>query len=66
MKIPEVEEVGELVIQEFKRMSDVTEQYVRRDKRVAVPHYVSIKWALEQKQFPQGCLVSQRSFTSGV
>ncbi len=36
IKIPISEKVGEFVIQEFMRMSDVTNQYVTRSKRVAV------------------------------
>ena len=64
--MPEPEKARELVILEFKRMSDVTEQYVGKAHRVAVAQYASIKSALEQKQFPQGWLVSQRSFTAGA
>ena len=36
IKIPISEKVGEFVILEFMRMSDVTNQYVTRSKRVAV------------------------------
>ena len=44
------EEIGVFVILEFKRMSDVTDQYVRvtRAKLVAIGQYVSIKPVLEQ------------------
>jgi hypothetical protein len=42
------EKLGEFVILEFKRMSDVTDQYVTRAKRAAIAQYASIKSALEQ------------------
>jgi hypothetical protein len=46
--MPTLEKLGEFVILEFKRMSDVTDQYVTRGKRVAIAQYASIKSALEQ------------------
>ena len=48
MKMSISEKVGEFVILEFKRMSDVSDHYVTRAKRVAVAQYASIKSALEQ------------------
>ena len=48
IKMPTLEKVGEFVILEFKRMSDVTDQYVTRAKRVAIAQYSSIKSVLEQ------------------
>ncbi len=51
---------------EFKRMSCVTDQYVRRTRNVAEAQYVSIKSALEQTLGPQGWIVSQRSFIAGA
>jgi len=36
IKMPTSETVGEFVILEFKRMSDVTDQYVSKAKNVAV------------------------------
>ena len=48
------EKTGEFVILEFKRMSDVTDQYVTRAKRVATTQYVSIKSALEKTLGHQG------------
>ena len=47
-------------------MSCVTDQYVTRDRNVAVSKYASIKSALEQTLGPQGWLVSQRSFIAGA
>ncbi len=47
-------------------MSDVTDQYVTRAKRVTVGQYVSKKSALEQTLGPQGWLVSQRSLITGA
>jgi hypothetical protein len=57
---------GELVILEFKRMSCVTDQYVRRARNVAEAQHASIKSALEQTLGPQGWIVSQRSFIAGA
>ena len=64
--VPTSVKMGEFVILEFKRMSDVTDQYVTRAKRVAVAQYVSIKSALEQTFDRQGWLVNQRSFITGA
>ena len=66
IKIPTKETTGELVILEFKRMSCVTDQYVRRTRNVAETQYVSIKSALERTIGPQGWIVSQRSFIAGA
>ena len=66
IKMPTPETVGEFVILEFKRMSDVTDQYVTWAKNVAVAQYASIKSALERTLGPQGWSVSQRSFISGA
>ena len=65
IKIPSPEKICEFVILEFKRMSDVTDQYVTRPKRVTVAQYVSIKSALEQTLDHQGWLVNQRNFITG-
>ena len=46
--MPTSEKLGVFVILEFKRMSDVTDQYVTRAKRAAIAQYASIKSALEQ------------------
>jgi hypothetical protein len=66
IKMPTSETVGEFVLLEFKRMSDVTDQYVTRAKRVAIAQYASIKSALEQTLGHQEWLVSQRSFIAGA
>jgi hypothetical protein len=60
IKMPTPGKLGELVILKFKRMSDVTHQYFKLAKRVAVVQYVSIKSVLEQTLVRQGWLVSQR------
>jgi len=66
IKMPTKEKAGELVILEFKRMSCVTDQYVRRARNVAEAQYASIKSALERTLNPQGWIVSQRSFIAGA
>ena len=48
IKMPTSTKMGEFVILEFKRMSDVTDQYVTRARNVAVAQYASIKSALER------------------
>jgi hypothetical protein len=66
IKMPTSETVGEFVILEFKRMSDVTDKCVTRAKNVAVAQYASIKSALERTLGPQGWSMSQRSFIAGA
>ena len=66
IKMPTSETVGEFVILEFKRMSDVTDQYVTRARNVAVAQYASIKSALERTLGTQGWSMSQRSFIAGA
>jgi hypothetical protein len=65
-KPTEETEGGELVIIEFKHMSSVTDQYVKRAKHVAETQYVSIKSALQQTLGFRGWTVNQRSFTVGA
>ena len=48
IKMPTDTKAGELVILEFKRMSCVTDQYVKLAKRVAEAQYASIKSTLEK------------------
>ncbi len=57
---------GELVILEFKRMSCVTDQHVKRARNVVKTQYVSIKSALERTLNRQGWTVNQRNVISGV
>ena len=66
IKMPVSEKTGAFVILEFKKMSDVTDQYVTRAKRIVVTQYDSIKSPLEQTLVRQGWLVSQRSFITGA
>ena len=61
IEIPTPEKDGEFIILEFKRMSDVTDQYVTRAKHVANAQYTSIKSDLEQTLDLQRWLVSQRT-----
>jgi hypothetical protein len=60
IKIPTSETVGEFVILEFKRMSDVTDQYVTRSKNVPVDQCAPIKSVLERTFGPQGWSVRVR------
>jgi hypothetical protein len=62
IKMPTKTKEGELVILEYKRMSCVTDQYVRRARNVVEAQYVSIKAALERTLGPQGWIVNQRNF----
>jgi len=57
---------GELVILEFKRMSCVTDQYVKRAKQVAETQYAPIKSALQRTLGFQGWTVKQKSFIAGA
>ena len=66
IKIPTETKTGELVILEFKRMSCVTDQYVRRTRNVVETQYVSIKSVLQRTLGPHGWIVSQRSFITGA
>ncbi len=65
IKMPTETKEGELVILEFKRMSCVTDQYVKRAKHIAEAQYVSIKSALQRTLGPHGWVVSQRNFIVG-
>ena len=57
---------GEFVILKFKRMSDVTENYLSRAKDKEEEQYVSLKSALERSLGPQGWTVNQVSFITGA
>ena len=57
---------GELVILEFKHMSCVTDQYVRRARNVAETQYAPIKSDLLQTLGLQGWTVSQENFITGA
>ncbi len=61
IKIPTTEKLDEFVTLDFKRMSDVTDQYVTRSKHVAEAQYESIKSTLKRTLGPQGWLVRLRS-----
>jgi hypothetical protein len=64
--MPTDTKAGELVILEFKRISCVTDQYVKRTRNVAETQYVSIKSALQHTLGLQGWTVSQKSFITGA
>jgi len=53
IKMATTDTAGEFVIPEFKRMSDVTDQYVTRARNVPVNQYASIKSALERTLGPR-------------
>ena len=53
IKIPTKAKSGEPVILEFKRMSCVTDQYVKRAKHKAEAQYASIKSALQRTLGPE-------------
>ncbi len=57
---------GELVILEFKRMSCVTDQYVKRTKHVVEAQYESLKSALQKTLGLQGWTVTQKNFIAGA
>ncbi len=57
---------GELVILEFKRMSCVTDKYVKQAKHVAEAQYAPLNSALQKTLGLQGWTVNQRSFIAGA
>ncbi len=66
IKIPREDKLGEFVILEFKRMSDVTENYLTRVKGKEEGQYVSLKSVLERSIGPQGWGVKQVRFITGA
>ncbi len=66
IKMPTKTKEGKLVILEFKHMSCVTDQYVRRARNVEEDQFASIKSALKRTLGPHGWIVSQRSFIVGA
>ena len=66
IKMPTETKTGELVILEYKHMSCVTDQYVKRTKHITEAQYVSIKSALQRTLGPHGWIVRQRSFITGA
>ena len=59
IKMPTTETTDELFILEFKRMSCVTDQYVKRARNVAEAQYVSIKSVLERTLGPASSPLEQ-------
>ncbi len=57
---------GELVILEFKRMSCVTNKYVKRAKHVAEDQYKPLKSVLQKTLGLQGWTVTQKRFIAGA
>ena len=66
IKKPTETKGGELVILEFKRMSCVTDQYVKRAKHIAETQYAPMKSALQRTLGLQGWTVKQKSFIVGT
>ena len=66
IKIPREDKLGEFVILEFKRMSDVIENYLTRVKEKEEGQYMSSKSVLERSLGPQGWVVKQVSFIAGA
>jgi hypothetical protein len=56
---------GEVVILECKRMSFVTDQYVKRTKHVGEDQYATIKSVLQRTFGHQGWTVNQKNFIGG-
>ena len=65
-KMPTNTKVGVICLMEFKRMSDVTNQYVVRAKRVAEEQYQPFRSALSKKMQRPGWMVEQISFIAGA
>ena len=65
-KIPKKTKAGEICLLEFKRMSDVTNQYIIRAKRVAEAQYTSLRSGLTITMHRQGWKVEQVSFIAGA
>ena len=57
---------GVLWLLEFKRMSDVTSNYIVRAKSVAMAQYESLRSALGKVMQRSGWVVHQRSFIAGA
>jgi hypothetical protein len=57
---------GVLCLLEFQHMSDVTRNYIVRDKSVAMAQYESLRSALGKVMQRSGWVVHQRSFIAGA
>ena len=65
-KIPTKTKAGVICLLEFKRMSDVTNQYIIRTKRVAEEQYTSLRSVLTITIQRQGWKVEQVNFILGA
>ena len=65
-KMPTKTEAGVICLLEFKRMSDVTNHYILRSKRVTETQYVSLRSALVITMERQGWKVEQVNFITGA
>ena len=65
-KMPEDSSSGVICLLEFKRMSDVTSNYIVRAKSVAMAQYESLRTALGKALQRSGWVVHQRSFIAGA
>ena len=59
-------QAGVICLLEFKRMSDVSNQYIVRAERVAEAQYLSLRSALVKTMQRQGWQVEQISFIGGA
>jgi hypothetical protein len=65
-KMPEGSSSGVICLLEFKRMSDVTTNYIGRAKSVAMAQYESLRSALGKALQRSDWVVHQRSFIAGT
>ena len=65
-KMPTKTKAGVICLLEFKHMSDVTNQYIVRVKRVSETQYTSLRSELAITMQRQGWRVEQVSFVAGV
>ena len=65
-KKPTKTKSGGICLLEFKHMSDVTNHYIVRAKRVTEAQYASLRSALDITMQRQGCKVEQVSFITGA
>jgi len=66
LKRPTETKSGSFIILEFKRMSDVTDQYILRARQAVEEQYSSLRTALSTTLQHQGWVVKQVSFIAGA
>ena len=65
-RMPTKTKSGVICTLDFQRMSDVTDQYLRRARQVAEDQYDSLRIALSNTLQRQGWVVKQISFIAGA